>query len=548
MKIFYKILLASFFIGIAPILLYGFLVTESFGNTLQSLNSYILQLPTQVIEKFSYLFLGFKLQALLSSFFAVILAVIFSFLLHRPLAKTLEKISGALKKVSQKEFNVSLGPITKDKSGDLMSNFNQMVKNLRQLTEQLRGKEVNLQNELKKKSQEIEEVKMSLGKRVEQRTQELEEETKNLIDSRKALMNILGDVQEAQKQAEREKDKTFSIIENFSDGLLLFNREDKLSLINPQAQKFFSLRADQLINKSLKELILVKNLKPLISLFGKHIKKLFREELKLRENLILEVSTILIEFEKGQTQTLVILHDITREKNIEKLKTEFVSISAHQLRTPLSAIKWTLRMLLDGDVGKISSSQKEILDKAYQSNERMIRLINDLLNVARIEEGRFLYDVKKCDLAEITKELISNLKSVIKKKKLKLEFISPTKKIPRAKVDREKISLAIDNLIENAIHYTSPEGKIIVSLVYDKQKKEIIFSVKDNGIGISDNQKGRVFSKFFRAPNAVRTETVGSGLGLFTTKNIIEAHGGKIWFDSRLGEGSTFYFSLPIKD
>jgi signal transduction histidine kinase len=247
-----------------------------------------------------------------------------------------------------------------------------------------------------------------------------------------------------------------------------------------------------------------------------------------------------------KAETLVILHDITREKIVERMKTEFVSLAAHQLRTPLSAIKWTLRMLLDGDLGKITKEQREFIDKSYISNERMISLINDLLDVTRIEEGRYLYKPVLADLGKIAQFVVKSYKEEIAKKKLKFSFKKPSGHIPKVLVDEEKIGVAIENLINNSIRYTPSGGEVSISLQSDK--KEIHLSVKDSGVGVPGDQRERIFTKFFRAPNVIRMETEGSGLGLFITKNIVEAHGGKIWFESELGKGSTFHFTLPVKE
>jgi len=244
--------------------------------------------------------------------------------------------------------------------------------------------------------------------------------------------------------------------------------------------------------------------------------------------------------------TLIILHDITREKTIERMKTEFVSLAAHQLRTPLSAIKWTLRMLLDGDLGKITEEQKDFIEKTYKSNERMITLINDLLDVTRIEEGRYLYKPVLADVEPIVQFVTNSYQEEIKKKKIRFEFKKPEEGLPKIKLDVEKIRLAIDNLIENAIRYTPAYGKVMVSL--EHKKGGIEFSVKDTGVGIPKDQQGRIFTKFFRAANVMRMATEGTGLGLFITKNIIEAHGGKIWFESEEGKGTTFYFAIPVKE
>jgi signal transduction histidine kinase len=297
------------------------------------------------------------------------------------------------------------------------------------------------------------------------------------------------------------------------------------------------------IGKSILELSQFPGFKPIAEVVGEEMKGIFRKEFPIREDLILEVTTAPIMREEEKIGTLMILHDVTREKMIERMKTEFVSISAHQLRTPLSAIKWTLKMFLDGDLGELTKEQREFLEKTYKSNERMINLINDLLNVTRIEEGRYLYRPVLADIVPICQSVIDSYKDEIEKKNLKFEFKKP-KELPKVRVDIEKISLAIQNLLENAILYNLPGGKIEISLELKENKVE--FSIKDTGIGIAKDQQSRVFTKFFRAPNAMRMETEGSGLGLFITKNIIEAHGGEIWFESEEGKGSTFYFTLPV--
>jgi len=282
-----------------------------------------------------------------------------------------------------------------------------------------------------------------------------------------------------------------------------------------------------------------------MNLLGDFSKKIFRKEVQINKDLILELSIVPITREQEALGSLVILHDITREKLVEQMKTEFVSLAAHQLRTPLSAIKWTLKMILDGDLGKITKEQEEFLEKTYSSNERMIDLINDLLNVTRIEEGRYLYDLAFIDFEDLVEEVINGYKNEIKDKKIKLSFEKPERKIPKTKVDVEKMKLAISNLLDNAVRYTLPSGKIDVVLKYNKGK--ISFSVEDSGIGIPKDQQKRLFTKFFRGANAVRIDTEGSGLGLFTTKNVIIAHGGKIGFQSEENKGSIFYFDLPIK-
>jgi PAS domain S-box-containing protein len=360
-----------------------------------------------------------------------------------------------------------------------------------------------------------------------------------------ALLNMLEDKEEERTQALKKRERAMAIVTNFNDALFLFDNKNKLVLMNPRAEEISDVKNNNIIGKSVQELSSIPTFQPLADFLKEKKDKTIKKEIALEKNLISKATLTPLMIENESKGTLLILRDITREKFIERMKSEFVSLSAHQLRTPLSAIKWSLRMLLDGDIGKLAKEQKEFLERTYRSNERMINLINDLLDATRIEEGRYLYQPLYVDLAEIVDSVAASLKREIEKKNLKYEFNQPKEKLPKIRVDREKLELAIQNLLDNAIKYTPSGGKVTISLSCDKKKIE--FKIQDTGMGIAKHQQGRVFSKFFRGSNALKTETEGSGLGLFITKNIIDAHGGRIWFESEEGRGSTFYFTLPLE-
>jgi len=234
-----------------------------------------------------------------------------------------------------------------------------------------------------------------------------------------------------------------------------------------------------------------------------------------------------------------------RLKEIDQMKTEFISVASHQMRTPLSAVKWVLRMLLDGDLGQLNNQQVEMLTKGYQTNERMILLINDLLNVSRIEEGRFQYRFVHMSIEEVVESVIQELYNLIKKRSIKFVYNVKKGEIPKLNFDPQKIRLVVQNLIDNAVKFTPPGGKVTVHLTSDGV--DVNFSVSDSGVGIPTPQQHRIFSKFFRADNVVRMQTDGSGLGLFIVKNVIDNHHGRVWFESTEGKGTTFTFSLPIQ-
>lgn len=336
-----------------------------------------------------------------------------------------------------------------------------------------------------------------------------------------------------------------SIISYLADGLLVFDRYNRLSIINPQAEKFLGVKKERVLGKPFLNLYRFPNFKPLISLLGGEIKEVSREEIGIKEEFILEVTTIPMLAQGEKFGTIVVLHNVSREKLVERMKSEFVSLSAHRLRTPTSAVKWSLGMLLKRDFGEITEEQREVLKKTYLTNERMIRLIEDLLNVARIEEGKYLSRPVLSNIEEVIQSVIGLHKERMKRKKLSFEFKKPKKETSKVMLDVKKMEIAIENILDNAIRYTAPGGKI--TILVKSSKKEIEVQTKDTGVGIPDSQQEKVFTKFFRGANVIRMETEGTGLGLFITKNIIEAHGGTIWFNSKAGKGTTFYFTIPAK-
>lgn len=235
--------------------------------------------------------------------------------------------------------------------------------------------------------------------------------------------------------------------------------------------------------------------------------------------------------------------DITKEKQIDEMKTDFVSLASHQLRTPLSSMKWFLEMLLDGDAGKLTKEQEEYLINIDKSNERMIKLVSDLLNVSRIESGRIIIDPKPTNLHKLVNSVIKESSVLAKSKDIKVTQ-SLYSKIPKIKIDPTLIQNVYLNLVTNAIKYSNRGGQ--VTIFVSKKDDYIVSQVADDGIGIPKQDQSRVFEKFYRSANARDIESDGSGLGLYLARAIIESSGGKIWFKSIEGKGTSFFFTIPI--
>ena len=235
----------------------------------------------------------------------------------------------------------------------------------------------------------------------------------------------------------------------------------------------------------------------------------------------------------------------TQLKKLDAAKSEFISIASHQLRTPLTVIKGYISMMLEGNFGALTKLETESLEKVFLSNERLIQLVENLLNISRIESGRLQFDFKEVDLNNMVESVIEELSGNAKKKGLILQYKSPTKILPKIKIDDEKIRQVIMNLVDNAIKYTK-QGSITVKL--EQHEKKIKFSVADSGMGVRPEDMINLFKKFSRGTGTSLVHTEGTGLGLYVARMMIAAHKGKIWAESNgEGKGSKFCFELPVK-
>ena len=242
---------------------------------------------------------------------------------------------------------------------------------------------------------------------------------------------------------------------------------------------------------------------------------------------------------------------ILKKRHTEK--SEFLSMVAHQLRTPLSGIKWIFKMFMDDNTGCISQEQKTFLEKGMDSNERMLRLLKEIMVANQNENWRFSYRFKPLDLCHLIEQLIEEFQQEARAHKVHINFEpEPGTREILVRADKDKIILALENLMENAIKYNEPYGTIqIVTSKYSTQEEEVNkdflkFSIHNTGLSIPLEEQANLFTKFFRASNARKRIQTGTGLGLFTAKQVIEQHGGGAWFNSQPEKGTTFFFTLPV--
>lgn len=230
-------------------------------------------------------------------------------------------------------------------------------------------------------------------------------------------------------------------------------------------------------------------------------------------------------------------------KKLDEMKSEFVSIASHQLKTPLAVMKGYLSMMLEGGLGDFDQKQIEAIKKSYDSNERLITLVNNLLNLSRIESGRMEYNFESVKLEDVVESVTEELKPQAARKNIELAWSKP-EDIPRVFIDQEKIRQAVLNLIDNAIKYTE---KGTVEIKVGRRDNKIFLEVKDSGTGMTQEDIGKIFEKFSRANSAQKIHAQGMGLGLYIAHQVVEAHKGKVWAESEgLNKGSKFIIELPV--
>jgi len=246
----------------------------------------------------------------------------------------------------------------------------------------------------------------------------------------------------------------------------------------------------------------------------------------------------------GQIEFFVgIERDITYIKEIDKVKSEFISLASHQLRTPLSSIKWLCELFWQEDVSKLTADQKEVVQKVQNENERLIKLVNSLLNVSRIEAKKITVAPEQTDFNKLVQQTVDSYRRHMADRGVTLTE-NYQSDLPTVLLDPKLTAEAVGNLVSNAVKYTPQNGHITITTKRDKAG--LVLSVADTGIGIPINDQKHIFDRFFRASNANTTLTDGNGLGLYFVKWVAGEHGGRVWFDSKENSGSTFHLAFPI--
>jgi PAS domain S-box-containing protein len=415
----------------------------------------------------------------------------------------------------------------------------------------------DLAKSLNKMIDKIVEKEQQTAKKVKHQTYILQKQAQNLEGQREAMLNALKDAEEEKEKSLRyakDLQKFQLALSKASDLVVITDNEGIIVYANPALEAITDYKIKDVIGKkagvrgnwggNMNKAVYEQMWKTI-----KKDKKMYIGEVTNKKKsgifYIAEIRTFPILDEKGDVQFFVAIErDITKAKEVDRMKTEFISLVSHQLRTPLSAMKWFLEMMLAGDAGKLTKTQEDYVSNVNDSNERMIELVNSLLNVSRIEAGKIIVEPKLVSFPKLVDEIVTGFESRFEEKKQQVN-VERKQKIPRIKIDPKLIHHVLMNLLSNASKYTPNKGKITITI--DINDRSLICSIKDTGYGIPESQHRYIFSKFFRGDNIVAKETDGTGLGLYLAKLIVEASGGAIWFKSTEDKGSTFTFTLPLK-
>lgn len=340
-------------------------------------------------------------------------------------------------------------------------------------------------------------------------------------------------------------------VESATDGVVITTVDPKIVYVNPAWEKMTGYTLEEVLDKDPN--ILNKDKTP-ADLFKQMWDSLSKGQSFISDEVVntrkdgtdfpVRLTVFPIQEDLHNKFFVGLFEDITKRREIDQMKTEFISIASHQLNTPLSAMKWFLELLQNGKAGPLSSKQLEFVQNLVDSNQRMISLVRSLLNISRIESGRIIIDPQPTDVKLLIDEVLKDVILQIEKKKQSVH-IDVIPALPKVNLDPRLIRHVIMNLLTNASKYSPDET--VISIHVELDHEDVIVQVKDQGYGIPKQDQGKIFTKFFRAPNVLRMESDGSGLGMYLVKIVIESSGGKVWFTSEENKGTEINFSLPIK-
>lgn len=441
------------------------------------------------------------------SMFAIFLAVILGFLISRSISNPISALQKGAEVIGKGNLNYQIPIESGDEVGTLAKAFNEMTVKLK---ESYGGLEQKVREKTRELTLKVEEI-------------------------------------------EQAKAKDEALLESIGEGMIATDREGKIMMMNKQAEEMIGESLSEVSGKVLNDVITLqddkgkiidKNKDPLQSVLATGrstaTSVYYASKAKPRFPVALTISPVVSE---GKIiGAIEIFRDMTKEKEIDQMKNEFVSTVSHELRTPLAIIKEFVSLVLDGVSGEVNEKQRKFLTTAKNNIDRLARIINDLLDISKIEAGKIVLNRSFVDVKAVIEDVLETYRGHFEGKKVSLHS-SFDKKLPKVFVDKDKLIQIITNLIGNAAKFTPENGLVVVTTIHKGQEME--FSVADTGTGIARENLSKVFGKFEQFGRAAGGGAKGTGLGLAISKGLVEMHGGKMWIDSEFGKGTKFTFTLP---
>ncbi|MBI4430415.1 MAG: PAS domain S-box protein [Candidatus Omnitrophica bacterium] len=483
-------------------------------------------------------------QQIVNSFLAIMaIAAVFAILLARLATKRAEldqKINTGAERIIDEKFSESLAkqisklPIPPDQRNEVAQKLTALLDHEAQQRVEAKNREVAAQ---------YEKVVAEKDKAVHF----VEEQYKNVSQK---LENVSNEF----KRVGTEKKQTEEIVRSMAEGVIMVNNKGEVLLMNPAAEKLLGARKEQKVGKSI-----LSDLKEehLVSLAqdakGKEEREIVVQSQSDQTRKVLKASNAIIESEDGKTVGFVsVLSDVTKQKEFDELKTAFVASVTHELRTPLNSVQESLSLLLDRVTGDLNKPQEKLVTIASTNIQRLSRLINDLLDLSKMEARKLQLEPKTFMIDELVKQIIDTFNAWAKSKKVTIESNFEVEKL-ELDADQDRITQVLTNLTGNALKFTPAGGKITIATCLRKaqdapDKSFVQVSVQDTGPGIQKKDFQRIFEKFVSLNTAQLQGVSSTGLGLSISKEIVELHGGRIWVESELGKGSRFIIEIPQRN
>ncbi len=417
----------------------------------------------------------------------------------------------------------------------------------------------------------LEEIRIKVAKQaqnlalqVAKRTKDLNERIAELEDVRRAMTNLLEDFEEEQKALAAAKAKDEAMLASIGDGIIATDREGRVIQMNRAAEGLLGWKNIDFVGKKISTMLYIYDNKgralPLkerpiqIALATGRTTTtttattattvyFYKRKDGTRFPVAITVTPVLLD--KVIVGTIEVFRDITREREVEKLRIDFLSLASHQLRTPLSGTKWLIETIQRGITGELNPKQKKYLNSIYQINERMIKLVSDMLNVLILESGVAVIKKQKVSAIELCKELFLIMEPAARNKGITLRSALKKHKLLWLETDPQILRSILECFISNAISYSKNGQEVVLDA--KEESNIVVFSVKDSGIGIPKEEQSKILERFYRAANAKEFKPDGTGLGLYIASMLAQKLAGKIFFKSEEGKGSVFYVQMLKK-